>query len=46
MNPAYKSGWGGVQQGEFMVGQIVVVDRPGRRARRAGGTARIACCFA
>jgi hypothetical protein len=35
MNPAYKAGWGGVEQGEFMAGQIVVIDRPGDRAAMA-----------
>jgi hypothetical protein len=28
LNPAYKAGWGGVEQGEFMAGQIVVLDHP------------------
>jgi hypothetical protein len=39
MNPAYKAGWGGTEQGEFMAGQIVVVDRPG------GGRAALAVMF-
>lgn len=39
MNPAYKAGWGGTEQGEFMAGQIVVADRPG------GGRAALAVMF-
>jgi hypothetical protein len=30
LHPAYKAGWGGTQQGEFMVGQIALVELPGR----------------
>jgi hypothetical protein len=39
LDPAYKAGWGGVEQGEFMAGQIVVVDRPGH------GSAALAVMF-
>lgn len=39
LDPAYKAGWGGVEQGEFMAGQIVVVDPPGH------GSAALAVMF-
>jgi hypothetical protein len=29
VHPAYKAGWGGTQQGEFMVGQIAFINLPG-----------------
>lgn len=30
LHPAYKAGWGGTQQGEFMVGQMALVELRGR----------------
>jgi hypothetical protein len=39
LDPAYKAGWGGTQQGEFMAGQIALVDLP------RGGWAAVAVMF-
>jgi len=39
LDPAYKAGWGGTQQGAFMAGQIVLVDLP------RGGWAALAVMF-
>ncbi len=39
LDPAYKAGWGGTQQGEFMAGQIALVDLP------QGGWAAVAVMF-
>ena len=39
LQPAYKAGWGGTLQGQFLVGQLAVVQMPG------GGVAGIAVAF-